>query len=123
MVFVDQGQRDIALAGIRQGDADRPGIQIEDRGGVKRIAVGSHDGLGACRYQLPPMEELAQPCPLDGHGEIPVRLGTGKIVDRYRYQHARQYLALRSGKTGRKQRARRQQHFPFVHRFVLANSR
>ncbi|MNJ32987.1 hypothetical protein D3C77_276660 [compost metagenome] len=121
VILVDHGQRDITLAGIGQGDAHGTGIQIEDRGRIQGVTVGTHDRLGTCRHQFAPVEETPHPCPLDGHGEIPVRLGTGEVVDRYRHLHARQRLAVRRGKPGHQQRAGRQQHFQFIHGSVLAN--
>ena len=56
----DQLHRHEALAGVRQRDRHRPGIEIEHRRGIERVAVHPDDGLGIDRRQFAVVLELAE---------------------------------------------------------------
>ena len=82
VVLVDHLHGPKALAGVRQGDGDRPGVQVDDGGRVEGVAVGADDALMFDRHRLAMMPELAGPAGvLQRIAEIEVALGPGEIVD------------------------------------------
>ena len=65
---------------IGQRDRHRPGIEIEHRRGIERVAVEPDDGLIVDRRRLAAMKELAEAAVLDDVAEIEVALGAHEVV-------------------------------------------
>ena len=90
MILIDHLQRHEALARIRQRDRHRPGVEIEHRRGIERVAVLPNDGLGVDGRQLAVVLELAEAAFLERHGaEVQVGLGADEVLDGDRHGVAR----------------------------------
>lgn len=83
MILIDRLQRQETLARVRQRHRHRPGIKIEDRRRVQRVAIEPDDRLAIDAGQLPPMRELPEAV-LRDIAEVEIALGPGEVVDGYR---------------------------------------
>ena len=100
MILIDDLHPHVALAGVGQRDRHRPGIEVDNRERIQRVAIGSRNALLSGRRKLAAMPEFAETAVLDHAGEIDVGLGAivvldgnelslggGRLCRRYRTRH------------------------------------
>ena len=80
MVLVDHLHRHEALARVGQGDRHRPGVEIEHRRRIERVAIQADDRLLVDRRRLAAVEELPEAAILDDVAEIEIALGADEVV-------------------------------------------
>ena len=85
VVFIDHLHRHEALAGVRQRDRDRPGVEIEDGRRIQRVAVEADHGLIVDPRRFATMVELSD------------RAAVFRIPRKYRSDSARMKLSMPTG--------------------------
>jgi hypothetical protein len=73
-----------ALAGVRQRNRYRPGIEVDNHKRIQRVAVGSNNALLDRRSKLAAMP-FPEAAVLDHPGEINIGLGASSRKPRERY--------------------------------------
>src|SRR6266581_1324029 len=81
LVLIDDLHPHEALAGVRQRDRRRPGIEVDDRKRIQRVAVGTNDALLDRRSKFAAMPEFSKTAVLDHPGEIHIGLGAVVVLD------------------------------------------
>jgi hypothetical protein len=71
-----------ALAGVRQRNRYRPGIEVDNHKRIQRVAVGTNNALLDRGSKLAAMPEFPEAAVLDHPGEINIGLGAVVVVDR-----------------------------------------
>jgi hypothetical protein len=80
VIFVDDLQRHEALAGIRQRDRHRPGVEIEHRRRIERVAVHPDHDLVVDVGRRAIVDELAEASVLHGVPEVEIGFGADEVV-------------------------------------------
>ena len=81
LILIDDLHPHEALAGLRQRNRHRPGIKVENRKRIQRVAVGTNNALLYGRSKLTAMPELTEAAVLDDPGEINIGLGAVVVLD------------------------------------------
>jgi len=81
LILIDDLHPHEAFAGVWQGNRHRPGIEVDNRERIQRVAVGPDNALLSGRSKLAAMPEFAKPPFLDHSGEIDVGLCAIVILD------------------------------------------
>src|SRR6266403_5996706 len=71
-----------ALAGVRQRNCYRPGIEVDKHKRIQGVAVGTNNALLDRRSKLAAMPEFPEAAVLDHRGEINIGLGAVVVIDR-----------------------------------------
>jgi hypothetical protein len=75
LILIDDLHPHEPLAGVRQCNRHRSGIEVDNRKRIQRVAVGPNNALLSGRSKLTAMPEFAETAVLDHSGEIDVGLG------------------------------------------------
>jgi len=81
LILIDDLHPHEALAGLRQRNRHRPGIKVENRKRIQRVAVGTNNALLYGGSQLAAMPEFSKTAVLDHPGEINIGLGAVVVLD------------------------------------------
>ena len=81
MILIDDLHPHEALAGLRQRNRHRPGIKVENRKRIQRVAVGTNNALLYGRSKLVAMPEFSETADLDHSGKINIGLGAVVVLD------------------------------------------
>ncbi len=81
LILIDDLHPHEALAGVWQCNRHRPGIEVDNRERIQRVAVGPDDALLCGRSKLATMPEFAETAVLDHSGEIDVGLRAIVVLD------------------------------------------
>ena len=81
LILIDDLQPHVALAGVRQRDRRRPGIEVDNSERIQRVAIGSRNALLRRRRKLATMPEFPESAALDHAGEIDIGLGAIVVLD------------------------------------------
>src|SRR6266436_10291009 len=81
LILIDDLHPHEALAGVWQCNCHRPGIEVDNRERIQRVAVGPDNALLSGRIKLTGMPEYAETAVLDHSGEIEVGLGAIVVLD------------------------------------------
>jgi hypothetical protein len=81
LILVDDLHPYVALAGVRQCDRHRAGIEVDYCERIQSVAIGSGNALLSGRGKLAPMPEFSETAVLDHAGEIDVGLGAIVVLD------------------------------------------
>src|SRR5438132_4927155 len=81
LILIDDLHPNEAFAGVWQCNRDRPGIEVDNRERIQRVAVGPDNALLSGRSKLAAMPEFAETAVLDHAGEIDVGLGAIVVLD------------------------------------------
>ena len=82
LISIDHLHRHEALARIGQRDRNRPGSEVEDCGGIQRVAVQPDDGLVVDRGRFPAMDEFTEAAVFDDIAEVEIALCAREVVRR-----------------------------------------
>src|SRR6267378_7662788 len=74
LILIDDLHPHKALAGVWQCNRDRPGIEVDNRERIQRVAVGPDNAMLSGRSKLAAMPEFAETAVLDHAGEVDVGL-------------------------------------------------
>src|SRR5258707_15610460 len=69
LILIDDLHPDEALAGVWQRNRHRPGIEVDNRERIQRVAVGPNNALLSGRSKLAAMPKFAETAVLDHSGE------------------------------------------------------
>ena len=81
LILIDDLHPHVALARLRQRDRHPPGIEVDNRKRIQRVAVGTDNALLDGRSQLAAMSEFSETTVLDHPGEINIGLGAVVVLD------------------------------------------
>src|SRR5258707_232455 len=81
LILIDDLHPHEALAGVWQCKRHRPGIEVDNRERIQRVAVGPDNALLSGRRKLAAMANFAKTAVLDYSGEIDVGLCAIVILD------------------------------------------
>ena len=81
LILIDDLLPHEAFAGVWQCNRHRPGIEVDNRERIQRVAVGPDNALLSGRSKLAAMPEFAETAVLDHAGEIDVGLGAIVVLD------------------------------------------
>ena len=81
LILIDDLHPHEALAGLRQRNHHRPGIKVENRKRIQRVAVGTNNALLYGGSKLAAMPEFSETAVLDHPGEINIGLGAVVVLD------------------------------------------
>src|SRR5882757_3931134 len=81
LILIDDLHPHEALAGVRQRNRYRPGIEVDDRKRIQRVAVGTNNALLDRRSTLAAMPEFSETAVLHHPGEINIGLGAVVVLD------------------------------------------
>ena len=80
VVLIDDLHGHEALAWIGQRDGNRRGIQVEDAGGIKRVAIHPHHGLLVDGRHVAVMVELTEASGLHRLTEITIAFSAAEVT-------------------------------------------
>jgi hypothetical protein len=81
LVLIDDLHLHEALAGVRKCNRDRPGIEVDNRERIQRVAVGPDSALLSGRSKLAAMPEFAETAVLDHSCKIDVGVVAIVVLD------------------------------------------
>ena len=81
LILIDDLHPHEALAGLRQRNRHRPGIEVDNGKRIQRVAVRTNNTLLDGRSKLTAMPELTEAAVLDDPGEINIGLGAVVVLD------------------------------------------
>src|SRR5207244_7963396 len=81
LILIDDLHPHEALAGLRQRNRHRPGIKVENRKRIQRVAVGTNNALLYGGSKFAAMPEFSETSVLDHPGKINICLGAVVVLD------------------------------------------
>src|SRR5882724_10744750 len=81
LILIDDLHPHVALARLRQRDRHPPGIEVDNRKRIQRVAVGTDNALLDGRSELAAMSEFSETTVLDHPGETNIGLGAVVVLD------------------------------------------
>ena len=81
MILIDDLHAHKAVTGVGQRNRRRPGIEVDNRKRIQRVAVGTDNALLDGRSKLAAMSEVSETTVLDHPGEINIGLGAVVVLD------------------------------------------
>src|SRR6516225_5622442 len=81
LILIDDLHPHEVLAGLRQRNRHRPGIEVDNGKRIQRVAVRTNNTLLDGRSKLTAMPELTEAAVLDDAGEINIGLSAVVVLD------------------------------------------